>query len=254
MSFTYREFLPSPRFRAHIECFWCHKSSAAIPSFRVLPDGCVDILFKREGNGNDALNVVGTMTRAHQFELPARQVMLGVRLKPAMAARFLRAGGAEILDRTIALGDLWSSIRTRRLAELIGDAKTPEEGASQIETALGEAPALDTPEKAIAQLVESRGIVNLDDLADTARLGPRQFRRICLERTGISPKRLARILCFWNAVARATPSRRGDWADVALQCGYYDQAHLINEFRELSGVAPGNFSSDLVPQTASRPE
>jgi AraC-like DNA-binding protein len=254
MSFTYREFLPSPRFRAHIECFWCHESSAAIPAFRVLPDGCVDILFQREGNGSGALNVVGTMTRAHVFELPARQVALGVRFKPAMAARFLRVGGAEILDRTIALGDLWSSIRTRQLAELIADSKTAEGRAAQIETALGEAPALDAPERAIAQLVESRGIVNLDDLADAARLSPRQFRRICLERTGISAKRLARILRFRNAVARATPSRRGDWAEVALECGYYDQAHLINEFREFSGVAPGNFSTDLVLQTASRPE
>jgi AraC-like DNA-binding protein len=254
MSFTYREFLPSPRFRAHIECFWCHESSATIPSFRVLPDGCVDILFQRERNGSGALNVVGTVTRAHRFDLPARQVTLGVRFKPAMAARFLRADGTEILDRTIALGDLWSSIRTRRLVELIAESKSAEEGASQIESALGEAPELDAPEKAIAQFVERRGIVNLDDLADAAWLSPRQFRRICLERTGISPKRLARILRFRNAVARATPSRRGDWADVALECGYYDQAHLINEFREFSGVAPGNFSSDLVPQTASRPE
>ena len=250
MSFTYREFLPSPRFRAHIECLWCHESNAAIPSFRVLPDGCVDILFQRKGNGSGALSVVGTMTRAHQFELPARQLILGVRFKPAMAARFLRAGGAETLDRTIALGDLWSSIRTRRLAELIADSKSAEAGAVQIETALGEPPALDAPEKAIAQLVESRGTVDLDDLADAARLCPRQFRRICLERTGISPKRLARILRFRNAVALATPSRRGDWAEVALECGYYDQAHLINEFREFSGVAPGNFSSNLAPRTA----
>jgi Domain of unknown function (DUF6597) len=173
MSFMYREFLPSPRFRAHIECFWCHESSAASPSYRVLPDGCVDILFHREGNGSGALNVVGTMTRAHRFELPARQITLGARFKPAMAARYLRMGATEIVDRTIELGDFWSSRRTRYLAEQIADAKTPEDGALQIETALGEAPALDAPEKAIAHLVESRGIVNLDDLADAARLSPR---------------------------------------------------------------------------------
>jgi AraC-like DNA-binding protein len=250
MSVSHREFPASPPFRAHIECFWCHESSAAIPSFRVLPDGCLDILFQKQGNRSGALSVVGTMTRAHVFELPARQITLGVRFKPAMAARFLRAGATELMDRTIELGDLWSSRRTRYLADQIADAVTPEEGAAQIEAALGKAPPLDAPEKAIAQLVESRGIVNLDELADAARLSPRQFRRICLERTGVSPKRLARILRFRNAVARATPSRQGDWADVALECGYYDQAHLINEFREFSGVAPGSFSSHLVPRTA----
>lgn len=254
MSFTYREFLPSPRFRAHIECFWCHESNAAIPTFRVLPDGCVDILSKRKGNGSGALNVVGTMTRAHVFDLPARQATLGVRFKPAMAARFLRVGATEIVNRTIELGEFWSSRRTRYLAERIADGKTPEDGAAQIEAALGEAPVLDSLERAIAQLVETRGLINLNELADQARLSSRQFRRVCLERTGVSPKRLARILRFRNAVARTTPERLGDWADLALECGYYDQAHLINEFREFSGVAPGNFSSELVPQSASRPE
>lgn len=253
MNLPYREFAPSPRFRAHIECFWCHESSAAIPSYRVLPDGCVDILFQKEGNCSGALNVVGTMTRTHLIDLPARQWTLGVRFQPAMVARFLRVGGAEILDKTVALGDLWSSIRTRRLAELIAEAKTFEAGAAQIEKALGEAPPLDAVEKAIAQIVEFRGLVNLDDLADQARLSPRQFRRVCLERTGISPKRLARILRFRNAVARATSKPLGGWADVALECGYYDQAHLINEFREFSGAAPGQFAGDLVPHMASQP-
>jgi AraC-like DNA-binding protein len=254
MSFSYREFPPSPRFRAHIECFWWHESGAAIPSYRVLPDGCVDILFQRKGNESGALRVVGTMTRAHRFELPARQIALGVRFRPAMAARFLRVGATEIVDRAIDLGDFWSSRRTRFLAGRIAEAETPEEGAAQIEAALGEAPALDAPEKAIAQLVDSRGIVNLDDLADAARLSPRHFRRVCLERTGISPKRLTRILRFRIAVTRATPERQGDWAGVALECGYYDQAHLINEFREFSGVAPGNFCNDLIPRAAQQPE
>jgi len=192
------------------------------------------------------------MTCAHQVELPVRQVTLGARFKPAMAARFLRVGATEIVDRTIELSDFWSSRRTRYLAERIADAKTPEEGAAQIETALGEAPALDAPENAIAQLVESRGIVSLDDLADAAQSTavPKNLPGA----DGISPKRLARILHFRNAVAQATPGRRGDWAEVALECGYHDQAHLINEFREFSGVAPGNFSTDLGPHTPSRPE
>jgi AraC-like DNA-binding protein len=254
MSVSYLEFAPSPRFRAHIECFWCHESSIPIFSFRVIPDGCVDILFERNGNGTGALNVVGTMTRAHLFDLPTCQFTLGVRFKPAMAARFLRAGAKEIVDESIALSDVWSSMRTRRLAEQTADARTPEEGAAQIESALGEAPLLDPPEKAIAQLVECRGLVNLHELADAARLSPRQFRRACLERTGLAPKRLARILRFRNAIARATPKRRGNWADVALECGFYDQAHLINEFREFSGVAPGKYLSDLGPHIGSRPE
>lgn len=82
----------------------------------------------------------------------------------------------------------------------------------------------------------------MDELAGAASLSARQFRRVCLERTGLTPKHLARILRFRHAAQRARPARRADWATIALDCGYYDQAHLINEFREFSGLPPAEFA------------
>jgi AraC-like DNA-binding protein len=241
MSTIYREFAPSPRFAPHVECFWSHVSDSPIPRFRVLPDGCADIIFERPARSYGGLAIVGTMTTAHAFHIPARQFTFGVRFRPAMGARFLRVAAREVVDASIPLADTWSGPTARRLLEQLGESRSPRESIARLEAALGEPPPVDSFEKAIAWLVENHGRVRLDDLARSAGIGPRQFRRICLERTGLTPKRLARILRFRHALSHAGPARTRDWADVALECGYYDQAHLINDFREFTGTPPGEF-------------
>jgi AraC-like DNA-binding protein len=243
---VYREFPPSPKFAAHIECFWHHSSVEPVRDYRVLPDGCSDIIFEQPARDYGGLAIVGTMTHAHAFDIPARQSTFGVRFRPGMAPRLLRVPGSLAVDRSIPLTDAWKSAAVRelldRLAESHSTRNSPRDSIALIESALAAPTPLDPFEKALAWLVKSCGQISIDALADAASLSPRQFRRICLDRTGLTPKRLARILRFRHAATHAKKGRR-DWADVALTCGYYDQAHLINEFRELSGVSPAQFSN-----------
>jgi len=117
-----------------------------------------------------------------------------------------------------------------------------EQPLFEVEASLADPAPLDPVEKSLAWLAECGGQVSMDALANAASLSPRQFRRICVERTGLSPKHLARVLRFRQATKYAN-GQRPDWADVAIASGYYDQAHLINEFKELAGVSPAQFSS-----------
>jgi len=246
---VYREFPPSPKFAAHIECFWHHSSVEPVRDYRVLPDGCSDIIFEQPARDYGGLAIVGTMTRAHAFDIPARQSTFGVRFRPGMAPRLLRVPGSLAVDRSIPLADAWKSAAVRQLLDQLAETNStpnstrnsPRDSIALIEAALAAPAPLDPFEKALACLVEASGQISIDALAGAASLSPRQFRRICIHRTGLTPKRLARILRFRHAATHAKKGRR-DWADVALACGYYDQAHLINEFRELSGVSPTQFS------------
>ena len=83
------------------------------------------------------------------------------------------------------------------------------------------------------------GRVNIDKLAFQAGLSSRQLRRIFFER--IDPKHFCCVIRFPHSLSVLTSSKRGGWAQVALECGYYDQAHFDNEFRELSGYSPSQF-------------
>jgi AraC-like DNA-binding protein len=209
----------------------------------------VDLILEKRGGRALPLKIVGTMTKAQSFELSSDQRTIGVRFHPAMAARFLKIPIADVVDQSLDLGNFWGDARTRTLCNLLSEPCSIDRCISVFEEILGSPPDLDPVEKAIAALVECRGRASVKELADAASLSPRHFRRICLERTGVTAKRLSRILRFRHAAGISSDGPRLGWADLAIECGYYDQAHLINEFREFSGLPPGEFAASA-PQPA----
>ena len=80
--------------------------------------------------------------------------------------------------------------------------------------------------------------VDLEWVARQANLSSRQFRRRCLEESGLTPKQLCRVLRFRHACQLARGGARVEWAGIAAEAGYFDQAHLIRDFREFAGATP----------------
>jgi transcriptional regulator GlxA family with amidase domain len=95
-------------------------------------------------------------------------------------------------------------------------------------------------QQAIGELVKQRGHLSIADFAQAASLGNRQLRRSCHRHSGLAPKQLARILRFRHA---SMLLRKGvkDLAGLALDCGYYDQAHMIRDFQSLAGISPARY-------------
>ncbi len=123
-----------------------------------------------------------------------------------------------------------------RLYEQLANARSIEESIRILEGHL-EAPAARTPtQRAIEWLVQRGGRVSITELAAVAGLSDRQFRRQCLDHSGLTPKRLCRVIRFRHALSRMRT--QPNWAQSADEWGYYDQAHMINEFRELGGFTP----------------
>jgi AraC-like DNA-binding protein len=212
----------------------CQRAPCSIAnSFRQRrPDGCIDIVHARETGAQ----VVGTMTRERRFDLAAGARTIGVRFQPGMAGAFLDAAPEEFTDRTVALEDVWGS-RARQLETRLADACSLDEGRRILLGALAPPPREPDPVQcAIEAMTAAHGDLGLDWAARHAGLSARQFRRRCLEECGLTPKHLCRVLRFRHACALAT--RGADWATVASDAGYFDQAHLIRDFREFTGATP----------------
>ena len=223
---AYREIAPPARLADSVECFW---SSSGTGLHRVFPDGCADILFQHSGK----ISVVGAMTAWRDVD-SQNDSYFGVRFRPGgWAARF-RLAGDVLTDRMERLDSLWGA-RAGELVDRLGSAASDEARAAIVESILDARPRITPAQRAIAWMEQRRGLVAVDDLADQCGLSARQFRRVCLAETGLTPKFLARVLRFRHALSRvaAIPG-----ADLALHCGYYDQAHFINEFREFAGRTP----------------
>jgi AraC-like DNA-binding protein len=78
----------------------------------------------------------------------------------------------------------------------------------------------------------------VSDVADEVGLSARRFIELFKDEVGLAPKLFCRVRRFQRAVRLVHGRTDVDWADVALDCGYFDQAHLIHEFREFSGLSP----------------
>jgi len=230
----YREESPPAELARWVECAWSLDSEQAVAGHRVPPDGCVDIVYDRV----HGLRAIGTMTVEQRFDFAGPAQVAGVRFRPGMAARFLRIPSSELTDASTPLEDLWSS-RARELERKMDDAASIRDAMGILTGSLpspGAAP--DAVERAIEAVTQASGDAELDSIADQANLSPRQFRRRCLELTGLTPKRLCRVLRFRRACEMATRAARPDWTAIALDAGYFDQAHLIRDFHEFTGVAP----------------
>jgi AraC-like DNA-binding protein len=214
-----------------VECVWSIETDAPIPAHAVRPDGCLDILYSAAG-----LEVVGAMTAERRYEVGAGARTIGLRFRPGMAAAFLRVPAAEITDRITPLESFWGAA-ARKLQGRLDEAPSVE-AAREILGGAVRPPALspNAVQRAIEAVASSHGDVDLDWIARQAGMGERQFRRRCLAESGLAPKQLCRVLRFRRACSL---SKRGlPWGLIAAEAGYFDQAHLIREFREFTGATP----------------
>jgi AraC-like DNA-binding protein len=222
----YREFVPRSPLRDYVRCIWTLRSKGGGLE-RVLPDGTCEIVlnrgdpFRHDGRVQPRAMVVGQMPRFMEIEPTGAVELVGIRFRPGGLFPFLSAPMSELTGGWADLGDI-----DRRLRRELEGVRGPEEALlERLRPANGAVAA------AVAAI--ERGGRRIDRIARDLALHPRRLERMFRREVGVAPKLLARIARF-QGVLRGS----GDWATVAQACGYYDQAHLIRDFKEFAGEPP----------------
>jgi hypothetical protein len=221
MTAHYREYRPPQALAAFVERFWTVETGEEPVRYPVLPDGCLDIV----DNGERGIEAVGAMLAPKTVVAPARARLVGVRFRTGMAGHFLRVRPGELTGRQPALEDLWGAA-ARSLHQRLLEAPSAAEKLRTLRAALPSPPENPAPWR-----------------ARLSGLSPRQFRRRCLEETGLAPKTLDRVLRFRRALRTLRTAPDLGWAEIAAECGYYDQSHLIRDFREFAGATPAEWAA-----------
>ncbi|WP_053759214.1 MULTISPECIES: helix-turn-helix transcriptional regulator [Streptomyces] len=198
---------------------------------RVLPDGCMDLLW-HEGR----LLVAGPDTRAHVTS-GTDGPWAGIRFYPGTAPALLGVPAHEVRDRRVELADLWPAARVRRFTALVNAAADPAGGLE--DAALRLEAGADPPDPVLRHVVAALDAGHpVAATADELGLGVRRLHRRSLAAFGYGPKTLARVLRLQRALALA---RSGvPLADTAIRAGFADQAHLARDVRDLAGTTPGD--------------
>jgi AraC-like DNA-binding protein len=238
----FRSYPPSARLSLFVRNFWTMHSEGplAVPrKHRVLPDGCIDMIFVRHSRAeNYTACVAGTMTRPIFAELRGHVDYLGVRFVPGGFRHLFDAAPAELTDRVVPLAGLFARAG---LAEQIAGRDHVRARLEEIENQLSRRLRSERPDAILTQILATisacRGNVTVAQLARLADCSPRHLRRMFRRAVGIGPKTFCRITRF-RAALRALRRPRPDLLAVALEAGYYDQAHCIHDFNDLYGASP----------------
>ena len=174
---------------------------------------------------------------------------LQANLTPLGAYRVLGLGMHSLTDRVVELADILGPAADLLVEELAGANGWPQRfrllDAALLARMDGHRPPTPEIAHALARLEQSGGALSIGGLAAELDISRRRLIDRFHEQVGLPPKALARILRFNRAVGRLTlPGARPDLADIALACGYYDQAHFNREFRALAGVTPHTFLAE----------
>jgi AraC-like DNA-binding protein len=196
---------------------------------RVLPDGCMDLIWSERG-----LLVAGPDTRAFLTTGPPGAQYVGLRFAPGAGPAVLGVPAHALRDERVPLDAIWPGAEANRLAQRVADAA--DKGAVLEDIALRKTGtvALGLPTAVAHGLAAGRTVTAVAELVG---LGERQLHRRCLDAFGYGPKTLARVLRMQRALRLA---RRGiPFAEVAAVAGYADQPHLAREIKALAGVPLG---------------
>jgi len=247
----YREYPPHPALSAHVDCMWTARVLAVAPgrahTHRVLPDNCVDILWQ---DGGQPAFAVGMMSTAIQVASAGPVGTVAVRFKPGAAGAFLATPLHALTDQRADIDLLWGRSDAERLADALWTRELSDrERIALIETQLLRRLRDVDPmagggaliRSALGVLDASAGAVRIDDLATQLGVSRQHLAVQFRARVGLSPKLYARICRFRRATAALKASPTPDWARLALECGYFDQSHLIHDFQEFAGSAPERF-------------
>ena len=234
---------PHPALRAVVRTYWTLEG-VAMPDQeeRILPDGHGEIVihlgdpFWHSNCPQPGSLWIGQMRTSTDLSPRGRVSAFGVSFTPHGAAAFTRFPQHETVDRIVPLEDVFPRDAWR---ERLGNEPSLAErvaAADEILLRRFQRPPDRRFTRALAYLGQTRA--SIDSLATQCGVSRRQLERQFRSTTGLSPKTMHRIFRFQRTLGLRAAKPEESWAAIAAESGYYDQSHLIADFRQFSGGTP----------------
>lgn len=257
---NFASYQPGPPLDAFVRQFWFYEGLDLLHSReRVLPDGTFQLmvnlgaeprtLFGREDDGRSRDFRRAWVSGAHRqfIVIDARpgSTMIGAHFKPGGAAPFLGLPAGELCDQVQELDSVFSC-DLGGLRDSLLEAPTPAEKFRRFERFLlkragGRWERSGAVNHALRRFQDQPHLVTMDAVAQELGISHKHLIHRFQAEVGMTPKRFCRIQRFQQVLARIGQRTTVDWADLACACGYYDQAHFIQEFRGFSGLNPSTY-------------
>ncbi len=241
---------PHPLLSPYISCYTisCPTPATMSAAYSILPSASCTFVATARAEGV-FVHLRGVNTRPVNVGAHANRarLLVLVEFRPGGLFPFLKADSRDLLDRSVPMEDIAPvlSRAAARMLERCGSAEALVSGLDALFLPLAAADERDGLVRGAVGLIRARrGGANARVLTDEFHYGEKQLRRIFLERVGVGPKAMARIARI-NCAARLIRASGRTHADIAAQAGYFDQSHLIRDFREICGTTPLQYARNM---------
>ena len=189
--------------------------------------------------------VVGPVTQTRILRMGRSVHAVGAGLQSTLIPLVFGVPASELVDRIVPLQDLWRPGDVDRLFGSLSGLDTQRRPSTLRDVLVGRTSRPDRPEtvgqKAPRLIKLYGGHVSIENMATTYGLSRREFGRRFFAAAGAPPKLFARITRFQALVHALLSTDVSRWASLSPGVGFYDQAHMINEFRAFAGTPPTVF-------------
>lgn len=244
----YKEYKPNILLAPYVETYWVYDANQNCPqTVRVLPDGCVDILFNctEDYDSNMAPFVpyiIGAMTSFSDRKYDRKARIIGVRFHPCAIAAFTKVPVCEFTNDKVDTR-LFQSLFSDFISEQLFGCGNETEQIHCIENYLlskfGDLYGIDKQIVGTVKHIQAtKGFMPINDLLNNVCLCQRQFERKFKNLTGITPKMFSAITRYAETKNFLKSNPNKSLFSTALECGYYDHSHLIRDFKRFGGTLP----------------
>ena len=256
----YIERQPGPALAPFIRALWhANAPDTAYQRERILPNGCVEIILNlardflmdcNEGQpdrANAPSLVVGARSIYEIVDTADMAALIGIHFKPGGFAPFVGERADEFSNLNRPLADLWGS-SVARLRDALREIPDAVARLDYLEAFLLDRFTAPRPRHPVVQFALGRfahydSLATVRSVAQSSGWSERRLSQVFREEVGFSPKAWCRIQRFQRAVRQLHAGVSLPWAELALDCGFYDQSHFANEFRAFSGIDATTYSA-----------
>jgi AraC-like DNA-binding protein len=236
----YREFPPPAPLASHLLCLWTQSvaGSGSPYAHRVLPDGCVDIVFIND----EPPVVVGPYTECFIARLPPGAAVVGARFHPGRAVGLLGHPASDFLNQSVPLEAVWSDAACSEFARVSGEGAVCgrlRALAGALGSRMSRAVRLDPAVNAAIDWLAAHPQGRVEQLSRWTGISSRQLQRRFSAAVGYGPKTFQEVLRFQGLLSLAAqPGGQFGLAHLSVDAGYADQAHMTREVHRFSDTRP----------------
>ncbi|MBE9211522.1 AraC family transcriptional regulator [Plectonema cf. radiosum LEGE 06105] len=254
----YHTYIPQSPLSQFVKFFWSSEGdSLASSQVKLLPIGSIELVINldydtiplfdpssREQCGStSSIRLCGIQSQSFIIDNHSQISVMGVRFQPGGSVPFFQIPAKELYNQIISLEELWN-FHAEQLRENL--LKVPrikarflvlERFLFRMMQSQKSHPIIDF---ALCEFQKSP-IPTVNEVTNKIGISNRYFGQLFSDVVGLTPKLFCRIQRLRRLLILLAEKTTVDWSEIALNCGYFDQAHFIHDFRSFAGCCPTTY-------------